>query len=106
MQAVVSKHREGFGKIELVSRQIAKGVLQAKQTEETIFSRAGGNRTHKVLLPADFKSAASAMLLTKKQEARLVGPPALVGARGFEPPTSPTRTVRASRAAPRPEKLH
>ena len=26
-----------------------------------------------------------------------------VGARGFEPPTSPTRTVRASRAAPRPE---
>ena len=28
-----------------------------------------------------------------------------VGARGFEPPTSPTRTVRASRAAPRPERF-
>ncbi len=42
----------------------------------------------------------------KKQETPIWGPPALVGARGFEPPTSPTRTVRASRAAPRPEKLH
>ncbi len=60
MRAVVSKHREGFGKIELVIKQIVKGFLQAKQTEEPLFSRAGGNRTHKVLLPADFKSAASA----------------------------------------------
>ncbi len=29
----------------------------------------------------------------------------MVGARGFEPPTSRSRTVRSSRAEPRPERL-
>src|SRR5579864_3693575 len=63
----------------------------------------GGIRTHDLRLRRP--TLYPAELLAQKAQKELGAPFVMVGASGFEPPTSWSRTRRANRAAPRPAEV-
>src|SRR5690348_14188700 len=67
------------------------------------FSARGGIRTHDLRLRRP--TLYPAELLAQKAQKELGAPFVMVGASGFEPPTSWSRTRRANRAAPRPAEV-